>query len=88
MNISALLSVLKVIDEAMKFLNDIEVHTYIYYHYTYNINTQLIYYMMIICWYSWLSCILSPSRLAIGLCSVHTIDAAVDASPVNEYIVA
>ena len=25
------------------------------------------------------------SRLAIGLCSVHTIDATVDASPVNEY---
>ena len=28
---------------------------------------------------------LSPSKLVIGLCSVHTIDAAVIASPVNEY---
>ena len=28
---------------------------------------------------------LSTSRLAVGLCSVHTINAAVDASPVNEY---
>ena len=25
------------------------------------------------------------SRLVIGLCSVHTIDGVVDASPVNEY---
>ena len=31
-----MLSVLKVI-EVMKFLNDIEVHAYVYYHYTYNI---------------------------------------------------
>ena len=29
MNISALLSALKVIDEVMKLLNDVEVHTYI-----------------------------------------------------------
>ena len=35
MNINALLTVLKVIDEVMKLLNDIEVHTYVYYHYTY-----------------------------------------------------
>ena len=34
MNISSLLSTLKVIDEVMKLLNDIEVHMYIYYHYT------------------------------------------------------
>ena len=27
----------------------------------------------------------APSRLAVGLCSVHTIDAAVDTSLVNEY---
>ena len=31
MNISTSLSALKVIDEVMKLLNDIEVHTYIYY---------------------------------------------------------
>ena len=35
MNISASLSALKVINEVMKLLNDIEVHTYVYYHYTY-----------------------------------------------------
>ena len=30
MNISASISMLKVIDEVMKLLNNIEVHTYIY----------------------------------------------------------
>ena len=55
MNISTMLSMLKVIKEVMKLLNDIE------------------------------SCILASSRLAIGLCSVHTINAAINASPVNEY---
>ena len=32
MNISAMLIMLKVIEEVMKLLNDTEVHTYIYYH--------------------------------------------------------
>ena len=57
------------------------VRTYNYYHYTYNIHMQLVYFMMIML----ASYILGPSRLTIGLCSVHTIDAAVDISPVNEY---
>ena len=33
--------------------------------------------------YSYILCLSYP--LAIGLCSVHTINAAVDALPVNEY---
>ena len=42
MNMSTMLSMLKMIDEVMKLLNDIEIHTYIYYHYTYNIHSQSI----------------------------------------------
>ena len=41
MNISALLSALKVINEVMKLLNDIEVHMLVCYHYTYNIYIML-----------------------------------------------
>ena len=39
MNIRTSLSALKVINEVIKLLNDIEVHTYVYYHYTYNIHS-------------------------------------------------
>ena len=82
MNISALLSALKVIDEVMKLLNNIEVHTYVYYHYTklqyllHDDYTGILKYP-----------VSSPlvDQLVIGLCSVHTIDAAVNASLVNEY---
>ena len=79
MNISTMLSALKVINEVMKLLNDIEVHTYIYYH-IYMANL-----LWCLCWHSWISCIVAFSRLVICLCSIHTIDVTVDTSPVNEY---
>ena len=47
MNISAMLSVLKVTEEVMKLLNDTEVHTYVYHHYTYVLYALLVYYIMI-----------------------------------------
>ena len=37
--LSALLSSLKVIDEVMKMLNNVEAHMYVCYHHTYNIHT-------------------------------------------------
>ena len=37
-NISAMLSALKVIKEVMKLINNFEVHTYVYYHNTYNMS--------------------------------------------------
>ena len=42
MNISTMLSALKVTEEVMKLLKDIEVHTHVYYHYSYNIHCQSI----------------------------------------------
>ena len=77
MNISTLLSALKVIDVVMKLLNDIEVHTYVYYHYTYNMHINLLYdeYAGIL-EYPVSSAV---GRLAIGLYnSVHTINATVN----------
>ena len=41
MNINTMLSTLKVIDEV---LNDIEVHGYIYYHYTVDFNKKLTFF--------------------------------------------
>ena len=41
--LSTCLGAIKVIDEVMKLLNNIEVHTCIYYH-TYNIHSYVVYY--------------------------------------------
>ena len=42
MNISTILSALKVIEKMLKFLNDIELHMHVYYHYTYNMHGSLL----------------------------------------------
>ena len=47
LNISTMLSVLKVIEEVIKFLNDIEVHTYIHILSLYIQYALLVYYKMI-----------------------------------------
>ena len=56
------------------------MHTYMYCQCTYN----MFYHIMIIPEFLDILC-LASSGLAVGLCSLHTIDAVINASPVNEY---
>ena len=87
MNISTMLSVLKVIKEVMKLLNEIEVHTYVYVHYHY---THTIFIAILLC-SDYAGILEYPVSLPLAyqqlvyLCNVHTINAMIDTSPVNEY---
>ena len=85
MSISAMLRALKVIEEVMKLINNFEVHMYRYYH---NIHTICIVSPLYNDYAGILEYPVSPPLIdwqLVYVVSVHTIDAMIDASPLNEY---